>query len=273
MASQFDLSAIRRAFDARHVFLIVGILIGARLASAGVTRAFSAIEKHLPARWRMSVMRLMPLVRFAVAIVALALVVPLLVEPTAENVLALLASGSLALAFALKDYGSSLVGALVTVFERPYQPGDWIQVGGTYGEVREIGLRAVHLVTADDTEVIIPHKKLWDTSIHNATSGNGHVLCVADFYLVAEHDGKLVRAALTDVASSSPYVLPESPAKVIVAEEPWGTHYRLKAYARDSRDQFEFTTDLTIRAKDALLALGVKAARVPYAPVVAGDGH
>jgi small-conductance mechanosensitive channel len=271
MLSHVDALGVLGGIDARHLLLIVAVLVGARLASAGVTRAFSGVEKSLPQRWRMPVMRFMPLTRLSVAVGAVALIVPLVVEPTAQNVLALLASGSLALAFALKDYGSSMVGALVTVFERPYQPGDWIDVDGTYGEVREIGLRAVHLVTADDTEVVIPHKKLWDTSIHNATSGYGHVLCVADFYLAADHDAELVRATLIEAASTSPYVLPESPVKAIVAEKPWGTHYRLKAYAKDSREQFEFTTDLTIRAKEHLRALGVRPARAPYVPVAAGS--
>jgi small-conductance mechanosensitive channel len=31
---------------------------------------------------------------------------------------------------------------------------------GAYGEVKLVGLRAVHLVTPDDTEVIIPHARL-----------------------------------------------------------------------------------------------------------------
>ena len=38
-------------------------------------------------------------------------------------------------------------GGVVTILENTYQPGDWIEVDGTYGEVKAIGLRAVHLVT------------------------------------------------------------------------------------------------------------------------------
>jgi len=42
------------------------------------------------------------------------------------------------------------VAGLVTVLEGTYQPGDWIQVEGAYGEVRSIGMRAVRIVTSDD---------------------------------------------------------------------------------------------------------------------------
>jgi len=249
----------------RHFFLILGILVGARLLSGAVTRGFTGLAERVPGRWRLRVLQFMPFTRFLVAMAAILLIVPLLIRPTAQSVLALLATVGLALAFVLKDYGSSLVAALVTVFEHPYQPGDWIAVEGTYGEVQFIGLRAVHLLTPDDTEVIIPHSKLWGTSIFNATSGQRHVLCVADFYLHPHHDGARVQAALTQVASASPYREPESRVTVIAAEKPWGTHYRLKAYAKESRDQFQFTTDLTIRGKEALLAMGVQAALAMYA--------
>src|SRR5208282_192938 len=54
------------------------------------------------------------------------------------------------------------------------------------------GLRAVHIVTADDTEVIIPHSRLWSTSIFNASSGSQGLLCVAHYYLQPDHDGAAV---------------------------------------------------------------------------------
>jgi small-conductance mechanosensitive channel len=103
------------------------------------------------------------------------------VEPTFRNILALCAGLGLVLAYTLKDYGSSFVAGLVTVLENTYQPGDWIEVDGTYGEVKAIGGRAVHLVTADDTEVIVPHSRFWSTSIFNSSSGNRSLLCVANF--------------------------------------------------------------------------------------------
>lgn len=74
-----------------------------------------------------------------------------------------------------------------------------------------------------------------------------------------------MRQTLLEVASASRYLQPESKLTVIVVEKPWATHYKLKAYAKDSRDQFEFVTDLTLRAKEALQRIGAQPARVPYA--------
>ena len=52
---------------------------------------------------------------------------------------------------------------------------------------------------------------------------------------------------------------------MIVLEKPWGTHYRLKAYVQESREQFLFLTDLTVRGKQAIRSLGIRFAQAPFA--------
>ena len=245
------------------VILIVALLVGGRVASFVLRWLIRHLAETAPARWRLTILKLMPMARLAVALTVLALIVPIVIQPTFQNVVTLLGAVGLALAFALKDFASSLVAGLVTVVEGLYQPGDWIEVEGTYGEVTAVGLRALRLVTLDDTEVIIPHAKLWSTSIFNATSGNRHLLCVTHFYLDPHHDAARVRRGLEAVAAESPYRWPDSAISVVVQEKPWGTHYKVKAYVQESRDQVAFTSDITVRGKATLQAMGIKAARVP----------
>ncbi|MBI3292247.1 MAG: mechanosensitive ion channel [Elusimicrobia bacterium] len=223
------------------------------------------LAEKAPSRLRLSILRLIPITRFLIGLIAVVIIVPIVVEPTFQDIVALLVSIGLALAFALKDYVSSLLAGLVTVLENTYQPGDWIEVDGAYGEVKSIDARAVRIVTPDDTEVIIPHVRLWTSSIFNATSGNRSLLCVADFYLHPDHDALAASRRLREIAHSSAYRKPHSPVTVIVLEKPWGTHYRLKAYVNESREQFLFLTDLTIRGKEAIRALGLRFAQAPYA--------
>ena len=256
---------VLRKLSWEDVLRVLGMLVLA-WAAAVVTRwVIRRLSEHAPARLRLLILRLLPLSRLAIGIGAVLIIVPMLIEPKFSNVIALVASVGVAFAFALKDYASCLVAGLVTVFENTYQPGDWIAVDGTYGEVKAIGLRAVRIVTPDDTEVSIPHLRLWSTSIFNASSGQQSLLCVAEFYLHPEHNASLVRKRLTDVAEQSSYRKPETPVSVIILEKPWGTHYRLKAYVKESREQFLFITDLTVRGKDALQSLGVRFAQAPYA--------
>src|SRR5208283_346911 len=65
---------------------------------------------------------------------------------------------------------SSVVAGFVTVMENTFQPGDWIELDGSYGEVKSMAGRAVHLVTTDDTEVIIPLSRTWSAKVLNSTS-------------------------------------------------------------------------------------------------------
>jgi hypothetical protein len=50
-----------------------------------------------------------------------------------------------------------------------------------------------------------------------------------------------------------------------VENTSWGTHYRIRAYPLAPRQQFRFTTDLTIRGKAALSQAGVEFCAAPYA--------
>jgi hypothetical protein len=59
------------------------------------------------------------------------------------------------------------------------------------GEEKVIGARAVHIVTADDTEVIIPHAVLWSVCFFNASSGTQSLFGVTNCHLRADHDAPL----------------------------------------------------------------------------------
>ena len=256
---------LTRKLTWQDALLVLAVLLLARLLVLFVRWAVQRVAEKLPPHRRLAILRVSPLARLLIDVGAIAVVVTILVEPTFQNIVALVASVGLVLAFALKDYGSSLVAGLATILENTYQPGDWIEVDGAYGEVKAIGLRAVHLVTPDDTEVIIPHSRLWSASIFNASSGNRSLLCVADFYLHPDHDAFLVRRRLTEMATSSSYRKPGTPVTVIVVEKPWGTHYRVKAYVKESREQFLLITDLTILGKEAIRAMNLQFAQANYA--------
>ncbi len=254
---------ILKSFDEIPFLQIVLILTAAFVAIQVIQWLFPRIAERLPIRARLIVLPAVPILRVTILVVAVAQVVPLVVERTSENLLALAGAGGLAIGFAFKDYGSSIVAGIVNLYERPCRPGDWIKIDQAYGEVKSLGLRSIKLVTPDDTIVTIPNLKIWTDNIYNDNDGSATHLCVADFYLHPEHDASWVRQKLLDVAHSSLYLQLERPVAVIVAEKPWGTHYRLKAYPIDGRTHFQFTTDMTIRGKEALLKRGVKLAVAP----------
>jgi small conductance mechanosensitive channel len=243
-------------------FLEIAIIAGLTWASIlMVEHLIPWLAKRMPARLRMYLLPSIPVLRLAILIIALATIVPMVIQTSLQNLIAILGFAAVALGFAFKDYISSLIAGIVAIYERPYRVGDWVSVDGAYGEVQSMSLRALRLYTPDDTVVSIPHIKIWNTNIFNSNDGNRNLLCVAHFYVDPEHDAARARQKLHDVALTSPYLDISHSIRVIVQEQPWGTHYQLKAYPLDSREQFKFISDLTVRGKGALAAMGIKAAR------------
>ena len=224
------------------------------------------LAMRLPARLRMYLLPSIPVFRLAIMIITLAIIIPMVIQTSLQNLIAILGFTAVALGFAFKDYISSLIAGIVAIYERPYRVGDWVTIDGAYGEVQSLSLRSLRLYTPDDTVVSIPHIKIWTTNIFNANDGNRNLLCVTHFYVDPDHDAARARQKLHDVALTSPYLDLNHRIRVIVQEQPWGTHYQLKAYPLDSREQFQFISDLTVRGKDALAKMGVKPAGALPAP-------
>jgi small conductance mechanosensitive channel len=256
---------IFRKLDLSNLLQIIALLFFAWLLATIIRWTFQSLAERSQHNLRLRILRIIPLARLLVGIGATALVVPILIEPSFQNIIALVASVSLALAFALKDYASSLVAGLVTVLENAYQPGDWIEMDGIYGEVKLIGVRAVHIITTNDNEVMIPHDRFWSKPISNSTNGSRSLLCSTDFYIHPDHDGRAVVKCLEGIGLNSPLRKPDSKVSVVAREAPWGSHYKLKVYVLESREQFNLVTDMTIRGKEALRTINIRFANVtPY---------
>ena len=167
-----------------------------------------------------------------------------------ENIIAVTGAIAVALGFAFKDYVSSIIAGIICIFEGSYRVGDRIKIGEDYGEVVSYGLRGIRLKTPTDNLVTIPHNKIWTESVANANTGELEAV-VAEFYFAHEVDTELVSKILHRAAHTSRYTQLELPVVVVMSETPYGTHFKLKSYPLDARDEFIYITDLTNRAKKA----------------------
>lgn len=258
-----QLAQIFKTPDSSMILELLLIVMGTGLLIVTTQKLLPWIANRLHGKPRFFLLAMVPLLRLIFIVASILLVVPRVIEPSLQNMIAVLGSLGLALGFALKDYAASLIAGVVAVGERPYRNGDWIEINGKYGEVSHVGIRTLQLITPDDTVVTIPHLKLWNQAIANANNGTPKLQCAADFYLHPDHDASQVEQLLQDVALTSPYLRYDEPVSVVVREHPWGTRYRLKAYPIDPRQQFRFVSDLTVRGKEQLRTLGVAFALAP----------
>ncbi|MFG6667066.1 mechanosensitive ion channel family protein [Halomonas sp. HNIBRBA4712] len=263
MDERSDYAKLFNDIGTPEVITVAAIVLATLLLIVLSQRGLNWLANRLHGQLRFRVFALVPLTRLLILIAAIVLIVPIIIEPSLRNMVTLFGALGLAIGFALKDYVSSLIAGVVSAVELPYRPGDWVKIEDTYGEVKHVGMRTVHIQTPDDDLVAMPHLKLWDTPVYNANNGGPTLQCVASFYLYVEDASGWVREALKDVALTSAYLKFDAPIIIVAEEKPWGTHYRIRAYPVDPRQQFLFITDLTVRGKKVLSEGGVTSALLP----------
>ncbi|MEO5969539.1 MAG: mechanosensitive ion channel domain-containing protein [Bdellovibrionia bacterium] len=74
---------------------------------------------------------------------------------------------SLAVGLAAKDTLSNMISGFILIIDRNLKPGDRINLGGTVGDVREIGLRSTNIRMTDNNTLIVPNSELVNNRILN----------------------------------------------------------------------------------------------------------
>ncbi|TWU58250.1 mechanosensitive ion channel family protein [Rubripirellula reticaptiva] len=244
---------------------IAVVIVATWVAIVLARRVLPFLAERGPNQVRLYLLGAVPIIRLLLMTVAILWIFPIIFNVTFQNFLVIAGGASVAIGFAFKDYVSSLIAGIVAIFERPYRPGDWVEIDDDYGEVQTVGLRAIRLRTASDDIVTVPHVRMWDSNISNSNDGARTLMCVADFYVAPDHDAANLREKLRDVALTSAYLEFDKPVLVMLSEKPWGTHYKVKAYPFDMRDQFAFVSDLTIRGKQAINECSAREVTAHYA--------
>ena len=254
----FGLKDALSSITSGAVLEAVAVVVAASLLVLAIQKLLPALAGKLSGKVRLYLLASVPLLRLLIIILTIVMVVPILVKPSFENMLAIFGALGLALGFAFKDYANSLIAGIVTLYEMPYRPGDWIEVDGKYGEVRAIGTRAAEIVTLDDTVIVIPHSLLWTTLLANGNDGTDNLMCVAELYLDPNHDVARMQSLFRDALFACPFTKTYQPVVVTVAAQDIGMKYRLKGYPLEPKHQVPFISDLTARAAEICRAEGIR---------------
>jgi len=237
--------------------LVLAYLI-TRLLTFALTRFSERAGKY-----RITVKMAIPLFKFTVYGVAFFYILKSIVALTSIQLVAFSGVLGAAVGFGLKDLLTEVVGGIIITLDKPYQVGDKVKIGEFYGEVKDIGLRATRLVTPDDNLVSAPNQIVLNNSVANANAGAPEMMVVVDLFIDASSDAetalKILREAM--VTSRYVYVTDKRPITMLLKDYPFYRRVRAKGYVFDLRYEFNFESDVTRRAWEALKEAGISPPR------------
>ena len=260
VVSQENNSGNRWPLTGTQVFWAVVFFGIAFIIIRYLTRALETIAE----RWtnlRLLIKRLVPMIRILGWTLAIFMIIAGILQPPIETLIAFTASAGIAIGFASQDILKNVFGGLMILLDRPFQVGDKIEASGHYGEVVQIGLRTVRLVTPDDNLVSVPNGEIMNQPVSNANAGESNCQVVAEFFLPAGIDIQQAEKIAYRAAAVSRYVYLNKPIAVIFKNEIHENRsllkMRLKAYVLDIRYEFPFASEMTRIVLSEFLEAGI----------------
>ncbi|NRB16559.1 MAG: mechanosensitive ion channel [Rhodobacteraceae bacterium] len=85
----------------------------------------------------------------------------------ATSLVAMMGAATLAIGLALQGTLGNLAAGFMLVLFRPYKLGQYVDIGGASGTVKDLNLFITELATPDNVQIIIPNGQAWGSVITN----------------------------------------------------------------------------------------------------------
>jgi len=153
------------------------------------------------------------------------------------SLLTALGVGSFVIGLALQEPLGNLFNGVSLLMAKPFENGDWVQIGEEHGKVVEFNWNSVKLVNLSNELIIIPNNKFGKEQIKNLSRPNRRHAEMITIGFSYNDDPKIVKKVLFDIANNTQGILqnPE-PKPLTYSYDDFYITYGLKFYIKDFED-------------------------------------
>jgi potassium efflux system protein len=171
----------------------------------------------------------------------------------------LLGALGVGIGFGLQNIFNNLVSGIILAFERPLNEGDIIEVGKHVGIVKQIGIRASTIRTAEGAEVIIPNGNLISNELINWTLSDqqrrAEVTVGVGYGTIPEQ----VLQILRDCAHAHSEVLKDpEPLAVFTSFGESSLNFRLLFWIPNADRSLQIQSEVAVLVNNALQKAGIE---------------
>ncbi|MEZ5506670.1 MAG: mechanosensitive ion channel [Gammaproteobacteria bacterium] len=256
-----SIAAFGDLLDLGKISMLVMAAIFLWLVNRLLRHLAQTLMEKIPSR-RFMILQFATLLTFVWYIGGFYMMVAGILQPPKEMLLAIGGSAAVAIGIALKDVAASIIAGVILLFDRPFQVGDRVSFGDTYGEIVSIGLRSVRLNTLDDNLVTIPNARFITEVVASGNAGALDMMVVCDFHVALDADLATAQNLVYEAIVTSRFAYLKKPVsfainEVVVANR-LAIQIRAKAYVLDVHYEKAFQSDVVTRVSRLFIENGIQ---------------
>jgi small-conductance mechanosensitive channel len=169
---------------------------------------------------------------------------------------------SVGIGFGLQNIVNNFVSGLILLFERPIRKGDWIEVGGTEGVVKDIQIRSTVIQTFDRSDVIVPNSELISGQVTNWVLSSKSGRAIIPIGVAYGTDTEKVRDILMAIAEENEDVVKSGymPKPVVLFREfgDSSLNFELRVFLHNVDSRLGIISDLNFAIDKAFKEEGIE---------------
>lgn len=173
-----------------------------------------------------------------------------------SSIVALASVLTLALSLALQNMVSNLIGGFVILYTHPFHSGDYVEIAGQGGTVKEISMTYTVLATPDNRIISIPNSAVAAAQVVNYSSADSRRV---ELTVTASYDAptQKVLDALVLAGTVDNALLNPAPSAVIVSYDDSAIRYSLRIWVKPG-DYWNVYFQVNQRIKDVFDQQGIE---------------